>query len=101
MKVSIITVVYNNKKTILDAILSVRNQTYRHIEHIIIDGGSIDGTLEIIKDNLNENIILISEKDNGLYDAMNKGIKLATGNVIGILNSDDMYNNFNTIKLKS
>lgn len=99
MKISIITVVYNNEKTILDSIQSIQNQSYKNIEHIIIDGGSTDNTLKIIKQNLDANSILISEKDNGLYDAMNKGIKIATGTLIGILNSDDIYNNCNTVEL--
>jgi len=93
MKISIITVVYNNSKTILDAIISVKNQSYVSIEHIIIDGGSTDGTLEILNENMHLFNVLISEKDNGLYDAMNKGINIANGEVIGILNSDDLYNN--------
>jgi glycosyltransferase len=97
MKISIITVVYNNKKTILDAIMSVHSQTYKNIEHIIIDGGSDDGTLEILKQNSNLFNILISEKDSGLYHAMNKGIKIAKGDIIGILNSDDLYFNSNII----
>ena len=92
MKISIITVVFNNEKTILDSILSVQNQTYKNIEHIIIDGGSTDDTLSIIKNNIKNNCILISEKDYGIYDAMNKGIKIATGEIVGILNSDDIYN---------
>lgn len=94
MTLSIITVVYNNVKTIEDAILSVINQTfYKNIQYIIIDGGSNDGTFTIInkyKDKIHK---IISEKDNGIYDAMNKGLKLATGDVIGILNSDDFYAN--------
>lgn len=91
MKVSIITVVYNNKDTIKDAIESVLNQTYKNIEYIIIDGASNDGTVDIIKsygDNIDK---FVSEPDKGIYDAMNKGIKLATGDIIGILNSDDFY----------
>lgn len=99
MKISIITVVYNNEKTVLDSILSIQNQSYKNIEHIIIDGGSTDNTLKIIKQNLDANSILVSEKDNGLYDAMNKGIKIASGTLIGILNSDDIYNDCNTIEL--
>jgi glycosyltransferase involved in cell wall biosynthesis len=93
MKISIITVVLNSNSYIEDCINSVLNQTYGNIEYIVIDGGSRDGTLNII-DKYRENIsILISEKDHGIYDAMNKGIKLASGDVIGILNSDDIYSN--------
>lgn len=91
MKLSIITVVYNNKRTINDAILSVFEQTYENIEHIIIDGGSTDGTLEILERERAKFAFLISEPDKGIYDAMNKGVGLATGDVIGILNSDDLY----------
>lgn len=91
MKVSIITVVYNNTKTILDAINSVNAQNYKNIEYIIIDGNSTDGTLDIIKQHSNKITTIISEPDNGIYDAMNKGIRQATGDVIGILNSDDIY----------
>lgn len=91
MKVSIITVVRNNKDTIKDAINSVINQTYKDIEYIIIDGASTDGTVEIVKSYGNKISKFVSEPDKGLYDAMNKGIKLATGDVVGILNSDDFY----------
>ena len=91
MKVSIITVVYNNNKTIKDAIESVLNQTYNNIEYIIIDGASTDGTVEIVKSYGDKITKFVSEPDKGLYDAMNKGIALATGDVIGILNSDDFY----------
>ena len=95
MKISIITVVYNNSSTIEDTINSIINQTYGEIEYIIIDGASTDGTLDIINKYIDAIDIFISEKDHGIYDAMNKGIKLATGEVIGILNSDDIYfNNF-------
>lgn len=91
MKISIITVVYNNNLTIKDAINSVLSQTYKNIEYIIIDGASSDGTVEIIKSYGDKITKFISEPDSGLYDAMNKGIELATGDVIGILNSDDFY----------
>jgi len=91
MKISIITVVYNNKKTIQDAIDSIVNQTYQNIEHIIIDGASTDGTIEIIQNYGDKITKFISEPDKGIYDAMNKGIALATGDVVGILNSDDFY----------
>ena len=91
MTVSIITVVWNNKETIKDAINSVLNQTYKDIEYIIIDGASTDGTIEIVKSYGDKITKFVSESDKGLYDAMNKGIVLATGDVIGILNSDDFY----------
>lgn len=91
MKISIITVVWNNATTIKDAIDSVLNQTYKDIEYIIIDGASTDGTVEIVQSYGDKIDKFISEKDKGLYDAMNKGIRLATGNIVGILNSDDFY----------
>ncbi len=94
MKVSIITVVYNNERTIADAIESVLAQTYPDIEHIIVDGKSKDNTLAVINRYQDKLGKIISEKDKGLYDAMNKGIKAATGDIVGILNSDDfLYDN--------
>lgn len=90
-KISIITVVWNNASTIKDAIDSVLNQTYDNIEYIIIDGASTDATVEIVQSYRNKISKFISEKDKGLYDAMNKGIALATGDIVGILNSDDFY----------
>tara|TARA_B100000214_G_scaffold115562_1_gene81606 strand:+ start:6596 stop:7366 length:771 start_codon:yes stop_codon:yes gene_type:complete len=93
--ISIITVVLNSVKTIKDTIESVISQDYKYIEHIIIDGGSADGTIDIIKRYSNNIKYFTSEPDYGIYDAMNKGIKVATGDIIGILNSDDFYpNNF-------
>ena len=91
MKISIITVVFNNEKTIESAIKSILSQTYQNIEYIIIDGGSTDRTNTIIKQYASKTLTHISEPDNGIYDAMNKGIKMASGDVIGILNSDDLY----------
>jgi len=91
MKISIITVVWNNKETVKDAIDSVLNQTYENIEYIIIDGASTDGTLDIVKSYGDEITKFVSEPDKGLYDAMNKGIAQSTGDVVGILNSDDFY----------
>ncbi len=93
MKVSIITVVYNGADTIECAIKSVLSQTYKDIEYIIIDGLSTDNTMQIVKKYEKNIAKVISESDKGLYDAMNKGIKLASGDVIGILNSDDFYMN--------
>ncbi|MBP1680100.1 MAG: glycosyl transferase, family 2 [Proteobacteria bacterium] len=98
MKVSIVTVVWNNKDTIKYAIESVLSQTYPNVEYIIIDGASTDSTIEIIKGYGNKINKFISEPDHGIYDAMNKGLKLATGDVIGILNSDDMYINNHIIE---
>lgn len=91
MKVSIITVSYNSAQTIEDTILSVAAQTYPHIEYIVVDGASTDGTLDICARHKNSISTLHSEKDKGIYDAMNKGLSMATGDVIGILNSDDLY----------
>lgn len=97
MKVSIITIVYNNKECISDCIKSVLSQTYSDIEYIVIDGGSTDGTQEVVKVFSDKISYFISEKDNGLYDALNKGIKVATGDVIGILHSDDLFYSPDTV----
>ncbi len=91
MKVSIITVVYNNEQFIDSAIQSVLSQTHPNIEYIIVDGGSTDRTMEIVNAYREKIQTIISEPDKGLYDAMNKGMAVATGDVIGILNSDDVY----------
>lgn len=92
MKISIITPTFNSEKTVSDTIESVFSQTHKDIEYIVIDGVSSDKTLEIISSYQQKfNIRLLSEKDSGLYDAMNKGIELASGEVIAILNSDDLY----------
>lgn len=102
MKISLITVCYNSEKTIEDTLKSVLNQTYKNYEYIIIDGLSKDNTLNIIKQyesRFNGKLKYISEKDNGLYDAMNKGIKLATGDMVGILNSDDILYDQNVFDL--
>lgn len=92
--VTIITPCFNSAKTIEKTLECIEKQTYANIEYIIIDGGSTDDTLEIInrhRDRLPGRFVLVSEKDNGIYDAMNKGIKLASGELIGIVNSDDWY----------
>jgi glycosyltransferase involved in cell wall biosynthesis len=91
MKVSIITVVFNNVGTIKSAITSVLAQTYRDIEYIIIDGGSTDGTLEIIESFGDKIDSVVSGPDQGIFDAMNKGLAMVTGEVIAFLNSDDFY----------
>ena len=89
--VSIITVVYNGEQYLQQTINSVLNQTYKNIEYIIIDGGSTDGTIDIINSNELKISKWISEPDKGLYDAMNKGIQMAKGELIGMINSDDWY----------
>lgn len=99
MKISIITTTYNSAYTIKDTLVSVYNQTYPNIEHIIIDGASKDNTLEIINNLPNRVTKIVSEPDKGIYDAMNKGIKAATGDVIGILNSDDFFTSDNIIEI--
>ena len=93
MKVSIITVSFNSAKTIADTIESVLSQDFPQIEYIVVDGGSKDDTVSIIKRYQDHISHWVSEKDQGMYDAMNKGIAMATGDVIGILNSDDVYMN--------
>ena len=90
-KISVITVTKNSKKFLEENILSLKKQSYKNYEHIIIDGDSTDGTQKIIQKYNKDIKYWISEPDQGLYDAMNKGIKKSTGDIIGILNSDDFY----------
>lgn len=90
--VSIITGTYNSAKFVSDCVQSVNNQDYPAIEHVIIDGASKDQTVPVIKSMPNRVSTLVSEKDDGIYDAMNKGLRLAKGEILGILNSDDFYN---------
>lgn len=97
MKVSIITIVYNNKDCIKDSIESVLSQCYKDVEYIIIDGGSSDGTKDVISSYVSSISNYTSEKDNGLYDALNKGISKATGDIIGILHSDDLFYDENSL----
>lgn len=94
MKISLITITYNSDKTLADTIRSVISQTYPNIEYIIVDGASKDNTVSIIKEYeplFNSRMKWISEPDKGLYDAMSKGIRMATGDIVGILNSDDFF----------
>lgn len=101
MKITIITVCYNSEKTIEDTLKSVLNQTYTNYEYLIIDGKSSDNTLNIVnsyKNKFKGKMTIISEKDKGLYDAMNKGIKMATGDVIGCINSDDILHDKDVFK---
>ena len=90
MKISLITATYNSASTIRDTLQCIQDQDYADIEHIIVDGGSADDTLRIVAE-FPHIARIIAEKDEGIYDAMNKGIAAATGDVIGILNSDDVY----------
>lgn len=99
MRISIITVVYNNVETLEDTILSVAAQNHRNIEHIVVDGGSNDGTLAIIEKYRDKLASVISEPDKGIYDAMNKGIAISTGEVIGFLNADDIYSTNNSVTM--
>ncbi|MCG9626581.1 glycosyltransferase [Vibrio mediterranei] len=98
MKVSIITVCFNSESTISDTIDSVLKQTYKDIEYIIVDGCSTDGTMDIVRRYGDSIDVVVSEKDKGLYDAMNKGLKLASGDLIGILNSDDILSSHHIIE---
>ena len=101
MKISIITATYNSSKTLRDTMESVLSQSFSDIEYIIVDGLSKDNTLDIVKEyeaKFKGRLRWISEKDNGIYDAMNKGILMATGEVIGILNSDDLYLDNNVLQ---
>ncbi|POY38692.1 glycosyltransferase [Flavobacterium alvei] len=97
MKITIITVCFNRKATIEKAIKSVLNQNYQDIEYIIVDGNSTDGTQEIIESYRDRISQYISEPDKGMYDAINKGLKLATGDVIGLMHSDDEFYDVNAI----
>lgn len=91
LKISIITVCYNSAATIVDTLRSVAEQTYPDVEHIIVDGGSGDGTLSLVREFRRHSGPLVSEPDRGIYDAMNKGLALASGEVVGFLNSDDVF----------
>lgn len=98
MKISIITCVLNNSNLIKKSIKSFQTQIYKNKEHVIIDGGSIDGTLEIIKKFKSKNLILSTSSDNGIYDALNKGINLSSGEIVGVLHSDDFYKDNKVLK---
>lgn len=91
MKISVITVVFNAEHTIADTLNSVARQSHNDVEHIVIDGASTDNTATVIKRHINGLAKFVSEPDTGIYDAMNKGIELATGDVIGLLNADDVF----------
>lgn len=98
MKITLITVSFNSAKTIAETLKSVAGQTYENIEHILVDGGSTDSTLDIAKQYGGHLARLVSEPDQGIYDAMNKGIALASGDIVGFINSDDIYNDSSVIE---
>ena len=91
MKISLITAVYNNASGLRSSLESSLGQTHQDVERIVIDGGSTDGTLQVLQDCTSKIDQIVSEPDNGIYDALNKGIQLATGDIIGILHSDDLF----------
>lgn len=90
-KISVITVCFNSEATIGHTIDSVNSQIYPHVEHVFVDGASSDNTIKIIQEHSIRNKLVVSDADDGIYDAMNKGIALASGNIVGFLNSDDFY----------
>lgn len=97
MKISVITAVYNNIKTVKSTIESLLSQSFDDVELIVIDGGSTDGTLQVLKDYSHRLSVLVSEPDQGIYYALNKGIEYATGDVVGFLHADDIYENINVL----
>ena len=98
MKISIITITLNSEKTIRDTLNSVLSQSYKNIEHIFVDGGSKDQTLKIIQKNPNKQKKVFIKKKSSIYEAMNEGIKKSSGEIIQILNSDDIFHSNNTIE---
>jgi len=98
-KISVITVTYNSAKTLEDTLKSVNSQDFNNIEHIIIDGGSSDNTLGILESYKDSLAVIVSEPDEGIYDAFNKGLALASGDVVAILNSDDIFYDDNVLSL--
>jgi len=89
--ISVVTATWNCVNTLPDCLASVARQSYPHREHIIIDGASTDGTIDLIKQHIDQIAIFKSERDKGIYDALNKGIRMATGDVVGFLHADDLY----------
>lgn len=91
MKISVVTAVYNRAANVGEALASVQSQTYRNIEHVLQDGGSTDGTLNILESHNDPRMTLLSERDGGIYDAINRGKARATGDVVGLMHSDDIF----------
>ena len=101
MKISLITATYNSAETVRDTLQSVLNQTFKDIDYIIIDGNSKDNTMDIVKEfepKFEGRLRWVSEKDKGIYDAMNKGVRMAQGDIVGILNSDDFFASNNVLE---
>ena len=101
MKITIITATYNSGYTVVDTIESILRQTYKDVEYLVIDGASTDNTMDVVRDyesRFNGRLRYVSEPDKGIYDAMNKGLRMATGDVVGILNSDDFYTSDNVLE---
>ena len=99
MKISIITICFNNQKEVQETIDSVLTQSFKNIEYILVDGGSTDGSLKIIHANFDKIDFIISEPDKGVYSAINKGLKIATGDVIGLLHAGDLFYDNNVLSL--
>ena len=93
MKISVITVTYNCAQVVIDCLASVSGQSYSDVEHIVVDGESFDGTMDVLEVHGSQLALLVSEPDAGIYDAMNKGIAFASGDIVGFLNADDFYVN--------
>jgi len=91
LKITIVTAVFNRAATVGEALASVRSQSWPEVEHVVIDGGSTDGTVPILQRHRNQLAVLVSEPDQGIYDALNKGLERATGDVIGLMHSDDFF----------
>ena len=98
LKISLITATYNSRDHISDTLDSIQNQSYQNIEHIVVDGSSVDGTVDILEGRISQISKLISEPDNGIYSALNKGLAIATGDVIGFLHSDDVFAHSNVLQ---
>jgi glycosyltransferase involved in cell wall biosynthesis len=97
LKISVITAVYNRASTITQAVQSVQAQSWPNVEHVVIDAASNDGTVDVLQSCLNEQTVWVSEPDNGIYDALNKGLALSTGDVIGLMHSDDFFADENVL----
>ena len=99
MKISVVTVVFNRVETILQSVMSIQSQSWTDVEHVVVDGASTDGTLVVLRDLLTANAVFVSEPDKGIYDALNKGYALATGDIVGVMHSDDFYANESVLEM--